>query len=109
VSLRHRFTDWLFAGVSLDPRMALADTLDGAVVEGTGGVVLSASPTIAVRPAPEWTVTMGVSLALGQWLRGGSEDGLGFSASVQWVPSVGARRERPRLLHAGAESARRAL
>ncbi len=102
VAARHQFAAWLSAGVSVDARGALVDRLDGQQVEGTGGVVLAATPSIAFRPSDSWWISASAQIAIAQWWRGAAQDGLSLAVSVQWTPMIPTRSSvvRPRFLQA---------
>lgn len=106
IGLRYLFAPWLSAGVTLEVRAALADTLDRATVEGTGGMVLSSTPSIALRLADAWWIAASTTIALGQFWRGVASDGASASISIQWSPSVPSRPTvvRPRFLQANRRS-----
>lgn len=87
-SARYRFTDAITAGVSVDTRAALRDTLDRAPVEGTGGLVLAASPAVSFRVIDGLWIGASASFTLGQWWRGVAQDGVAGSLSVQWTPMI---------------------
>jgi hypothetical protein len=88
LSARYRFVERLFAGLSVDARGAGVDSLDGAPVAGTGGLVLSLTPSASVRPHDHWLVTAALSIPIGQWMRDGAWDGPSFSLTVQWTPAI---------------------
>lgn len=87
LAARYRFDDRLSAGVSLDPRAALQDTLDGAPVVNTGGIVLGLTPSVRAALATEWALTAATTIPLGQWLRGAAQDQWSFAIAVQCSPS----------------------
>jgi hypothetical protein len=99
---RYRFSDAVVAGASLDVRAAMIDTLDRSPVAGTGGLVLSTTPSIALRVSEGVWLAASATIALGQWWRGAAQDGLSGALSLQWTPMIPARptRVRSRLLQA---------
>ena len=88
LSARYRFTDAITAGVSLETRAALQDTLDRAPVTGTGGLVLAAAPNVSFRVLEGLWIGASASITLGQWWRGVALDGFAGSLSAQWTPRV---------------------
>lgn len=88
LSARYRFTDAITAGVSVDTRAALQDTMDRAPVDGTGGLVLAASPNVSFRVLEGLWIGASASVTLGQWWRGVAQDGFAGSLSLQWTPMV---------------------
>lgn len=104
--VRYVFAPWIAAGVSVDVRAALADTLDRAPVEATGGVVLTATPSIAFRLAESLWIAASASVVLGQFWRGVASDGTSATLSVQWSPTLPSRPTviRPRFLQANRGS-----
>jgi hypothetical protein len=109
---RYRFDDRFSAGVSLDPRAALRDVMDGAPVENTGGVVLGLTPSVRVQLTNVWAITAATTIPLGQWLRGAAQDQWAASLAVQCAPTITiaapaaerARESRPRFLRADRAS-----
>jgi hypothetical protein len=104
--VRYLFAPWIAAGVSVDVRAALADTLDRARVEATGGLVLSVTPSVALRPTESLWIAASSSVVLGQFWRGAASDGTTFTLTVQWSPMLPSRPTiiRPRLLQADHRS-----
>jgi len=100
--VRYVFAPWVTAGVSVDVRAALVDTLDRAPVEATGGVVLAATPSLAFRLAESFWIAASVSVVLGQFWRGVASDGTSATLSIQWSPTLPSRPTiiRPRFLQA---------
>lgn len=109
VAGRYRFSDVVVAGASLDVRAAMIDTLDRSPVAGTGGLVLSTTPSIALRVSEGVWLAASATVALGQWWRGAAQDGLSGALSLQWTPMIPSRptRVRSRLLQAGRDRSTR--
>lgn len=86
VGFRYRFNSYVLAGVSVDPRAVLADTVELMTITGTGGVILSTTPTLLIQPSPTVTLSFAMSFPVAQWYRQGTLDGIGFSLGFQWTP-----------------------